>query len=120
MWLLDVNMPRQLKALLSELGIPSDTATERGWGTLVNGDLLEAAASSGFDALLTRDRLFGESAANSLKTCPAFSIVIVTIQQARASQFLSSFRAAWTNDPIAPVPGQIQSWPKGASSALPS
>lgn len=44
MWLLDVNIPRQLKALLSELGIPSETATERGWGTLVNGDLVEAAA----------------------------------------------------------------------------
>ena len=48
MWLLDVNMPRQLKALLSELGIPSETANAQGWGTLVNGELLEAAAALAF------------------------------------------------------------------------
>jgi hypothetical protein len=51
MWLLEVNMPRQLKGLLAELGIPSDTANARGWGTLVNGDLLAAAAASGFNPL---------------------------------------------------------------------
>ena len=47
MWLLDVNMPRQLKPLLAELGITAETANARGWGTLVNGDLLEAAATAG-------------------------------------------------------------------------
>ena len=48
MWLLDVNMPRQLKGLLAELGITAETANAQGWGTLVNGELLEAAASSRF------------------------------------------------------------------------
>jgi hypothetical protein len=88
MWLLDVNMPRQLKLLLDELGIPADTANARGWGTLANGDLLEAAASCGFNCLLTRDRLFGESVAVVLKRYPTFSIVHLTIPLARASHSL--------------------------------
>ena len=111
MWLLDVNMPRQLKGLLAELGIPADTANARGWGTLVNGDLLAAAAASGFKCLLTRDRLFGESVAGSLKRHPNFSIVLVLLPQVRSPQFLDSFKAAWEKDPIAPTPGQVRSWP---------
>jgi len=112
MWLLDVNMPRQLKPLLAELGITAETANARGWGTLVNGDLLEAAATAGFRCLLTRDRLFGESASRHLKRYPYFAIVVVLLPQVRAPQFLSSFRAAWEKSPIAPNPGQIQSWPQ--------
>ena len=110
-WLLDVNMPKQVKGLLGELGMPAETANERGWGTLVNGDLLEAAAGAGFNCLLTRDQLFGDSAASRLRRYPAFSIVLVTLPQARAAQFLASFRAAWAKKPITPAPGQIQSWP---------
>jgi hypothetical protein len=41
-------MPRQLKPLLAEMGITAETANARRWGTLVNGDLLEAAATAGF------------------------------------------------------------------------
>ncbi len=111
MWLLDVNMPRQLKGLLAELGIPAETATARGWGTLVNGELLEAAADSDFDCLLTRDRLFGESVSKGLKRYREFSIVIVTLPQVRASQFLDSFRAAWEAEPITPDPGHVRTWP---------
>ncbi len=98
MWLLDVNMPRQLKGLLAELGIPAETANERGWGTLIS-------------CLLTRDRLFGESVAGSLIRFPGFSIVHVTLPQARAAPFLASFRAAWGMKPIKPIPGQTHSWP---------
>ncbi len=111
MWLLDVNMPRQLQGLLAELGILAETAISRGWGTLVNGDLLEAAAASGFTCLLTRDRLFGESVASIWARHPAFSLVIVKLPQARAAHFLASFRAAWGKSPITPIPGQIQTWP---------
>jgi len=39
MWLLDANMPVQLVALLSELGIEADSAVARGWNTLSNGSL---------------------------------------------------------------------------------
>jgi hypothetical protein len=52
MWLLDVNMPRQLVALLESEGIKTDTATVRGWGNLSNGALLEAAAAAGFPIYL--------------------------------------------------------------------
>ncbi len=111
MWLLDVNIPRQLKGLFVELGIPVETAIARGWGTLVDGELLEAPADSGFDCLLTRDRLFGETVTRSLKRYPTFSIVIVTLPQVRVSKFLASFRAAWEAEPIAPAPGQVRTWP---------
>ena len=111
MWLLDVNMPRQLKALLADRGIPVETANVRGWGTLVNGDLLKAAAEAGFKCLLTRDRLFGQSVSRHLKRYPNFAIVVVLLPQVRAPQFLASFKAAWEKAPIAPTPGQIQLWP---------
>ena len=111
MWLLDVNMPRQLKALLADLGMTADTANARGWGTLVNGDLLDAAATAGFKCLLTRDRLFGESASRHLKRYPNFAIIVVSLPQVRAPQFLASFKEAWGKNPIAPTPGQVQSWP---------
>ena len=111
MWLLDVNMPRQLKALLTDLGVSAETANARGWGTLANGDLLETAATAGFKCLLTRDRLFGESASRHLKRYPNFAIVVVSLPQVRATQFLASFRAAWEKSPIAPTPGQVRSWP---------
>jgi hypothetical protein len=111
MWLLDVNVPRQLKGLLSELGVPADLASQRGWGTLTNGDLLQEAAAAGFTCLLTRDRLFGESASRSVKRYPDVSIVLVVLPQVRASQFLEEFRIAWTKHTIVPSPGQIISWP---------
>ena len=111
MWLLDVNMPRQLKPLLADLGIAAETASARGWGILVNGDLLEAAEVAGFSCLLTRDRLFGESASRHLKKYPSFAIVVVLLPQVRAPQFLATFKEAWENIPIVPVPGQVQIWP---------
>jgi hypothetical protein len=98
MWLLDVNMPRQLKGSLAELGIVAETANDRGWGTLLNGKLLEAAAEAGFDCLLTRDRLFGESVGKTLRRYPHFAIVLVMLPQVRASQFLASFRSEWKKD----------------------
>jgi len=63
MWLLDANMPLQLVALLNELGVEADSAVARGWNALSNGGLASAAARAKFTALLTRDRLFGETAA---------------------------------------------------------
>jgi hypothetical protein len=52
-------------------------------GGLTNGILVEAAANAGFNCILTRDRLFGESAARALKRFPGFSVVLVTIPQLR-------------------------------------
>lgn len=62
MWLLDTNMDVHLTTILSEFGIVSETAAARGWKALSNGQLVTAAAASGFDCLLTRDRLLGHSA----------------------------------------------------------
>jgi predicted nuclease of predicted toxin-antitoxin system len=111
MWLLDANMPVQLVALLKELGIEADSAVARGWHTLSNGSLVTAAARANFTALLTRDRLFGESAAGALRVHSEFCIVRVTLPQVRAAQFLEAFRAAWNKGRIIPAPNQMIEWP---------
>ena len=113
MWLLDANMPVQLVTLLGELGIEADSAVARGWNTLSNGALVSAAVQAKFTALLSRDRLFGESAAWALRVHRDFGIVRVTLLQLRASQFLAAFRAAWQMSRIIPVPGRMIEWPAG-------
>ena len=113
MWLLDANLPVQLVALLRELGVEADSAVARGWNTLSNGSLVRAAAGEKFTVLLTRDRLFGESAAQAIKVHPGFGIVRITLPQLRASQFLAAFRAEWRVAQIIPVPGRMIEWPRG-------
>ena len=66
MWLLDANMDVHLVEVLESFHIACDTAIARGWGAIENGELVAAAVRHGFDCLLTKDRLFGESAAQSL------------------------------------------------------
>ena len=111
MWLLDANMPVQLVALLSDLGVEADSAVARGWNTLSNGSLVSAAVREKFNVLLTRDRLFGESAANALKTNREFCIVRVTLRQLRADAFIQAFQSAWNDARIIPVPGRMIEWP---------
>ena len=111
MWLLDANMPVQLVALLKELGIEADSAVARGWNTLSNGGPVNAALQANFTALLTRDRLFEESAAQTLKLHNEFCIVRVKLPQLRASKFLAAFRAAWQTAQIIPAPGRTIDWP---------
>src|SRR5215470_15060572 len=110
MWLLDANLPLQLVRLLTDLGITVDSAIARNWTTLSNGRLVEVAINAGFTTLLTRDRLFGESAAAVLRTHPEFGVVRILLPQARAPQFLSAFRGAWLKSAIEPVPGQMIEW----------
>lgn len=93
MWLLDANMPVQLVTLLRELGIEANSAVACGWNTLGNGALVNAAVAANFTALLTRDRLFGESAAQALRVHSEFCIVRITLPQLRANQFLAAFHA---------------------------
>ena len=111
MWLLDVNMPRPLIAVLGELGIQSKTAIEQGWNELTNGRLVSAAVAQGFSCLLTRDQFFGESAARALKDFPNFSVVLVSLPQMKSPDFIQNFKAAWRTAPIIPVPGKIIHWP---------
>jgi len=51
--LFDQGTPAPLRKRL--FGCTVETAGERGWSTLENGDLLEAAEAAGFDAFLTTD-----------------------------------------------------------------
>lgn len=111
MWLLDANIPVQLVALLKELGIEADSAIARGWNTLSNGMLVSAAVESKFTVLLTRDRLFGQSAAAALKANSEFCIVRVALPQLRAGAFLEAFRSAGGEGRVIPVPGRMIEWP---------
>ena len=52
--LLEHNTPHQLRRVLS--GHEVHTAAYLGWSELENGDLLEAAASHGYDVMITCDQ----------------------------------------------------------------
>ena len=52
--LLDHNTPHQLRGLLSDHEV--HTAAYLGWSEFENGELLEAAASHGYDVLITCDQ----------------------------------------------------------------
>jgi hypothetical protein len=111
MWLLDANMDVHLVATLAELGVSSATAGSRGWKALSNGELVAAAAGAGFRCLLTRDQLFGESAARALMAFPEFGVVIVNLPQQRWREYGERFLAAWAESPIQPSPGRLTQWP---------
>ena len=68
MWLLDVNLPNGLSRSLKQFGLDADTTIRRGWRDLGNGKLAEMAFDAGFRVILTRDRLFGESAGKALRS----------------------------------------------------
>jgi hypothetical protein len=111
MWLLDANMDVHLVATLADLGIGSATAGSRGWKALSNGDLVAAASAAGFECLLTRDQLFGDSAARALRSFPQFAVVLVNLPQQRWQQYRETFMAAWAESPIQPAPGRLTRWP---------
>ncbi|SRR5712691_11718187 len=81
MWLLDKNVPIQLAALLGELGVEAATADSKGFGSLTNGELVVAAVEAGVSCILTRDRLFSESASRSLKIHRGVCLVVLTLPQ---------------------------------------
>ena len=110
-WLLEVNVPVGLIPALKSYGVQADTAAAQGWEQLINGRLLEAGSNSGFTTILTRDRRFGESAARSLKRFPSIAVVLITLRQAPAPEFLSAFDIAWLNSPMSPIAGSVVLWP---------
>jgi predicted nuclease of predicted toxin-antitoxin system len=111
MWLLDANMDVHLAETLKRLGLECDTAANRGWKALSNGDLVATAAAAGFTCLLTRDQLFGESAARALKSFPEFAVVVVDLPQQRWEFYQRRFAATWQSGPIDPIPGSLIHWP---------
>jgi hypothetical protein len=111
MWLLDANLDIHLFELLRRLHIECDTAENRGWKALRNGELVAAAVSAGFQTLLTRDRLFAESASRAWRDFPSLSVVLIMLPQLPSRRYLASFEAEWTASPIQPQPGKIVVWP---------
>jgi hypothetical protein len=111
MWLLDANMDVHLASVLKDFDVACDTAANRGWKSLKNGDLVGAAVADGFVCLLTRDQLFGESASRALKSFPQFAVVVVNVPQQPWNQYRERFIALWTQKPITPVAGRLVHWP---------
>ena len=95
MWLLDANVDVHLIDLLNELGVLADTAGRRGWKSLSNGQLVSAAVENGFSCLLTRDRLFAESASRALRLHSDFAVVLVKLSQQRWPEYRKRFLDAW-------------------------
>jgi predicted nuclease of predicted toxin-antitoxin system len=110
MWLLDKNVPIQLVHLLSSFGVDAVTAEAKGWGGLRNGELVATAVADGISCILTRDRLFAESAARPLKLNPGVSVVLLTLTQSRTSVFLKAFESVWLSSPIRTKDGVVR-WP---------
>ncbi len=92
MWLLDFNLPNGLRTVLQKFRIKSHTTVHQGWRNLGNGALSQAAISAGFRVILTRDKLFGESAAKALQMYPQLCVVILKIPQSKAESSLASFK----------------------------
>jgi hypothetical protein len=111
MWLLDANMDVHLLDVFSELGIPCESAIHRGWRELANGQLIKAAIEAGFTCILTKDRLFAESANRSLVQAPHFSIIIVCMPQVPWRKYVRQFRDEWGKRPITPKAGSATLWP---------
>jgi len=95
----------------SNPGLPVARQKGAAGRALRNGDLVTAAFQAGFDTLLTRDRLFAESASRTWRKFPAFGVVIVTLPQLPSQRYLEAFAAAWIASPIQPIPGTIVVWP---------
>ena len=109
MWLLDVNMPLGLVPVLRDLGVGAHCAVPR-MDKLTNGELIRAASADGFEAILTRDRLFAEEATQALRRTSRF-VVVVTLPQLRGAQFIEAFRKAWSKKRIDVVHGDAIYWP---------
>ena len=72
--LLDENLPHQLRTLLT--GHNCFTVTFMGWNGVKNGDLLQRAATEGFDVLVSGDQ--GLAYEQGLASLPIAVIVLIT------------------------------------------
>ena len=75
---------------------------------------IAAAAAAGISCILTRDRLFAESATKAIKNHKDLAIVLLTLTQFKALIYLSAFERAWLSKPIEPIPGCMIEWPEFA------
>jgi hypothetical protein len=100
MWLLDTGFE-----------ISCDTAGQRGWKSLSNGEFVRMAVDAGFKCLLTRDQLFGESASQTLRQFPELAVVVVNVPQRPWPQYREEFLARFRDHPIEPIAGKLIQWP---------
>ncbi len=116
MWLIDVNLPIQLQAVLKNLGIESKHAIELGWRNLSNGKLAQAAQEAGYTVILTLDNgLYGEVEGFVRKTqvsFPQVAFVLVKIKQQKLLKMIDAFKAEFLANPIKPEAGKLLVWPK--------
>ena len=111
MWLLDHNIPHQLIPVIKALSISFDTAQQRKWEDLRNGELVATASAAGFTCIITRDILFREDASKALKKHPHMAVVLITLAQMPGKLYADAFRLAWSTKAITPIPGQLLVWP---------
>ena len=104
-------MDVHLVTVLTDFQISCDTAGQRGWKSLSNGELVRVAVDAGFKCLLTRDQLFGESASQALKQFPEFAVVVVNVQQRPWPQYREEFLVRFREHPIEPISGKLIQWP---------
>ena len=116
MLLLDQNLPHQLRELLAGYGLPAETASFHGWAELRNGDLTRTAYAKGFRIILTRDVLFGESAAKAMAEFPDLAVVVVRLPQRAWKVYREAFVRAWMRSPLTPVSGRVTHWPEDLQS----
>ena len=108
-WLLDHNMPARLAEWLSAKGISCSTVRQEKWDEITNGELVEKACEK-YQVLLTRDRGFAVSAAGRLRASN-LAVVLVTIPQSRAKEYMRHFEKYWSVNPIHPDSGKMIEWP---------
>jgi hypothetical protein len=111
MWLLDHNLPVQLKLAILNLKIDCDTTRARDWDRVQNGELVATSFAAGFRCILTRDVRFANEAEKALKSHPTMAVILIRLQQRRSSEYVQAFLNAWKVTPITPKPGQMQIWP---------
>ena len=111
MSLLDANLGIRFAGLLRSLQIDWDTAGNRGWKALRNGDLVSAAVNAGFDTLLTRDQLFAQAASRVWRKFPDFTIIAIMLPQLPSKRYLEVFANAWVLAPLKPQRGKTLIWP---------
>lgn len=110
-WLLDESLPTGLFKHLNSLGIQVETVAFRKWKGFRNGKLVEAAATSGFKGILTRDKLFAQDAKKALVMHSQIAVVFISLPQIPLEKYVRLFQEQWTKSKIIPISGQVSSWP---------
>ena len=88
--LFDQGTPAPLRRVLGDHTV--ETAYERGWSTLLNGELIAAAESARFDVLVTTDKNLRYQ--QNLAARPIAVVVLLTTSWPRIQQSLPQVVAA--------------------------